>query len=91
MRVMPCICLGSGHKLSMLPGICLGSGRKLSMLQALMVEPVIAADGYTFERDALEEWLQRNSTSAVTGDLLPHTRFVPNFLIKSAISANTTC
>ena len=73
----------------MLPHVCLGSRHKLSMLQALMVEPVIAADGYTYEKDALEEWLKHNSTSAVTGNLLPHTRFVPNFLIKSAISANT--
>ena len=61
------------------------------MFQARMVEPVIAADGYTYEKDALEEWLQHNSTSAVTGNLLPHTRFVPNLLIKSAINANPRC
>ena len=53
-----------------------------------MVEPVIAADGYTYEKNALQEWLKYSSTSAVTGDLLPHTRFVSNVLIKSAISAN---
>ena len=58
------------------------------MLQALMVEPVIAADGHTYEKDALQQWLQQNTTSPVTGDFLAHTRFVPNVLIKSAIKAN---
>lgn len=56
-----------------------------------MVEPVIAADGYTYEKDALEQWLKHNSTSTVTGRSLPHTRFVPNFLIKSAIRASGRC
>ncbi|KAA6418691.1 MAG: hypothetical protein FRX49_11344, partial [Trebouxia sp. A1-2] len=54
-----------------------------------MVEPVIAADGHTYERAALEEWLLQHVTSPVTGDFLPHTRIVPNVLIKSAIQTNT--
>ncbi|KAL0030823.1 hypothetical protein WJX77_008253 [Trebouxia sp. C0004] len=31
--------------------------------QELMVDPVIAADGHTYERDAFEKWLLRSSTS----------------------------
>ena len=50
-----------------------------------MKEPVIAADGHTYERAALEAWLLRNSTSPVTGDFLAHTRIVPNILIRSLI------
>ncbi len=53
-----------------------------------MVEPVIAADGHTYERAALEEWLLQHVTSPVTGDFLPHMRIVPNVLIKSAIQTN---
>ena len=67
---------------------CMRTLQTAQLLQALMVDPVIAADGYTYEKIALEKWLKHNSTSAVTGDILLHTRFVPNVLIKSAISAN---
>ena len=50
-----------------------------------MVEPVIAADGHTYEKAAIQTWLQQNSISPVTGDVLAHTRIVPNVLIKRAI------
>ncbi len=53
-----------------------------------MVEPVIAADGHTYERAAIESWLQHNTTSPVTGDFLAHVRIVPNILIRSAIETN---
>jgi len=55
------------------------------MLQKLMVEPVIAADGHTYERSAMKHWLQQNDTSAVTHLPLPHKRLVPNVVIRSAI------
>jgi hypothetical protein len=57
-------------------------------LQALMVEPVIAADGHTYEKAAIQTWLQQNSISPVTGDVLAHTRIVANVLIKRAIATN---
>ena len=53
-----------------------------------MVEPVIAADGHTYEKAAIEAWLQQHTMSPVTGDFLAHTRIVPNVLIKSAIGTN---
>ena len=52
-------------------------------LQVVMVEPVIAADGHTYERAALEEWLLEHVTSPVTGDFLAHMRIVPNVLIRN--------
>ena len=60
----------------------------MGALQALMVEPVIAADGHTYERAALEAWLLHNFTSPVTGDFLARTRIVPNVLIRSAIATS---
>ena len=51
-----------------------------------MKEPVIAADGYTYERAAIEGWLQDNSVSPVTGDFLAHMRIVPNVLVKNLIN-----
>ena len=51
-----------------------------------MVDPVIAADGHTYERAAIAAWLQQHHTSPVTGAPLPHPRLVPNLLIKNAIA-----
>lgn len=51
-----------------------------------LVNPVIAADGYTYERSAVQCWLQNHETSPVTGVKLAHTRLVPNVVIKSAIA-----
>ena len=50
-----------------------------------MQEPVIAADGHTYEQAAMKAWLQQHTTSPVTGNDLPHTRLVPNFLVKNLI------
>jgi len=58
----------------------------LGSLQVTLVEPVIAADGYTYERAAVQLWLQNHETSSVTSAKLAHTRLVPNVIIKSAIA-----
>ena len=55
-------------------------------VQVVMVDPVIAADGHTYERTAIQHWLQGSSLSPVTRDKLPHTRLVPNVLVKSALA-----
>ena len=55
-------------------------------LQGVMVDPVIAGDGHTYERAAIAEWLETNHTSPVTQAPLPHSRLVPNRLIKGAIA-----
>ncbi|KAL3154282.1 hypothetical protein ABBQ32_013773 [Trebouxia sp. C0010 RCD-2024] len=54
--------------------------------QVAMVDPVIAADGHTNERSAIQHWLQGRSLSPVTGDKLPHTRLVRNVLVKIALA-----
>ena len=55
-------------------------------LQEVMSEPVVAADGHTYEKTALQEWLQQHNTSPVTGVTLAHTRLVPNVLIRSVLA-----
>ena len=52
-----------------------------------MVEPVIAADGHTYEGFAIQAWLLQHDTSPVTQAALPHKRLVPNLLIKNAIAS----
>ena len=51
-----------------------------------MRQPVIAADGYSYERVALEAWLLQSDTSPVTGQPLTHKRIVENVLIRNAIA-----
>ena len=51
-----------------------------------MTDPVVAADGRTYERAAMEEWLQQHDTSPVTGTKLRHLRLVPNVVARGAIA-----
>ena len=50
-----------------------------------MTDPVTAGDGMTYERAAIEQWLQRRNRSPVTGAELPHKILVPNQALKSII------
>lgn len=50
-----------------------------------MVDPVIAADGHTYERSAMHSWLQHHQTSPVTGAALAHVKLVPNVVIRGVI------
>jgi hypothetical protein len=48
--------------------------------------PVVAADGVTYERDAIEEWLTTHDTSPMTNDPLEHKLLFPNNLVKALVS-----
>lgn len=56
-----------------------------SVAQALMACPVIAADGYTYEKKAIIAWLHSHDTSPVTGSPLPDLHLVDNAVIQSLI------
>lgn len=58
----------------------------LLTVQEVMTQPVIAADGHTYERKAMQEWLQHHNTSPVTGSTLAHMRLVPNVLIRRVLA-----
>ncbi|KAK0582071.1 hypothetical protein LWI29_021191 [Acer saccharum] len=56
------------------------------ILQDVMQEPVVAADGYTYEEEALRGWLDSgHDTSPMTNLRLSHTNLVPNRALRSAI------
>ena len=57
--------------------IC-GSGEPMS-------DPVTAADGMTYERAAIEQWLRSSNKSPSTGAELSHKRLNPNQALKSII------
>jgi hypothetical protein len=54
----------------------------------LMEDPVMATDGHTYERAAMEGWLRSERArgrSPVTNMPLEHTRLVPNYAVKAAL------
>ena len=51
----------------------------------LMTDPVIAADGHTYERRAIEAWFSRARTSPVTNEPLEHLHLIPAHTIRSLI------
>jgi len=52
------------------------------MTLEMMQDPVITADGQTYERKEIEEWLQTKNTSPLTGEPLAHQLLVPNVLVR---------
>ena len=58
---------------------------RVAGLQEMLVDPVIAADGHTYDRAALQKWLQHSSLSPKLGCALPHNLYVPNMALKQII------
>ena len=48
----------------------------------IMTDPVCTADGFTYERTAITEWLQSNTRSPSTGAKLPHPFLIPNITVR---------
>ncbi|KAK6151974.1 hypothetical protein DH2020_014609 [Rehmannia glutinosa] len=55
------------------------------ILQEIMDNPYIAADGFTYEHDAIKAWLDRHNVSPVTKQKLQHKMLTPNHMLHSAI------
>lgn len=45
----------------------------------------MAADGFTYERQALESWLFSHATSPITNQSMPHKHLISNHSLRSAI------
>ena len=50
-----------------------------------MDDPVVTADGHTYERMAIATWLTTNDTSPMTGATLKTTELFPNVAMRSMI------
>ena len=46
-------------------------------------DPVIAADGYTYEKGRIEEWLKTHDTSPTTGEKLESRALIPNLALRN--------
>ncbi|CAN6288859.1 unnamed protein product [Urochloa humidicola] len=54
--------------------------------QVVMRDPQVAADGFTYEADALRRWLDSgHDTSPVTNKTLSNSDTIPNHALRSAI------
>jgi TPR repeat protein len=52
----------------------------------LMQDPVVVADGRSYERTAIEEWFRKgHSTSPMTNEKLPHRTLIPNINLRNLI------
>ena len=54
--------------------------------QELMADPVLCADGHSYERAAIEASLRSHDTSPITGEPLPNRNVVPNHALKKVIT-----
>lgn len=50
-----------------------------------MTDPVIASDGFTYERKALQEWFKRSNHSPLTGAVLANINIIPNHALRHTI------
>ncbi|KAJ4773988.1 U-box domain-containing protein kinase family protein [Rhynchospora pubera] len=56
------------------------------IFQEVMKDPHVAADGYTYEAEAIKGWLDSgHGTSPMTNLPLPHQELTPNYALRSAI------
>eukprot|EP00964_Phaeocystis_antarctica_P109730 scaffold74165_cov64-Phaeocystis_antarctica.AAC.4 len=53
----------------------------------IMTDPVSTADGFTYEREAITEWLRTKDTSPSTGAKLESKALIPNHLVRSLLRA----
>ncbi|GIM02622.1 hypothetical protein Vretimale_7499 [Volvox reticuliferus] len=55
------------------------------LTRKVMTDPVVAADGFTYERAAILAWLQAHAVSPLTGEKLCSRDVVPNWTMRAAI------
>ena len=56
-----------------------------SITHDVMCDPVVAADGFTYERAQIQEWLAKKLTSPKTGEALESAAVFPNHNLRSQI------
>ena len=49
----------------------------------IMVDPVVTADGHTYERSAIVKWLLKKATSPLTGEPLAHIQLTPSHAMRA--------
>merc|ERR1711920_102014 len=55
------------------------------IMMETMVDPVLAADGHTYERSSIERWLRDHRTSPKTNEVLANRELIANIALRVAI------
>lgn len=55
------------------------------LTKSIFQEPVVAADDYTYEKRAIEDWFTKSDVSPQTGKKFPHKNLLPNHATKAMI------
>jgi hypothetical protein len=50
-----------------------------------MTDPVIADDGFSYERKSIQDWFKNSNLSPITGLPLVTTKLIPNRALKNTI------
>ena len=58
---------------------------KCPITTEIMENPVVTADGHTYERLGIETWLRNHNTSPLTGDILADKILTPNHALRNTI------
>jgi hypothetical protein len=58
-----------------------------SITGQIMVDPVVAADGYTYERKAIEKWLEAHDVSPTTNEILKNKILRPNYFLVQSLTS----
>lgn len=66
-------------------GTSIGEFFECPISQEIFNDPVVAADGHTYERKAIEAWFTSHATSPMTNEPLLHLMLVPNILVRGMI------
>ena len=53
----------------------------------IMKDPVIGKDGYTYEKEAILEWLKNHRESPMTREAMAESDLVPNRILREQIEA----
>lgn len=53
-----------------------------------MNDPVVASDGFTYDRSFIEDWFRENNTSPTTGGELPTKRIDSEQLTQTSVAFN---
>ena len=51
----------------------------------LMIDPVVASDGHTYERESIEQWMTTHDASPTTSQPLEHKMLIPNHLVRKQV------
>ncbi|RZK79888.1 MAG: hypothetical protein EOO85_02445 [Pedobacter sp.] len=54
-----------------------------------MKDPVVDPEGNTYDREAITEWLQKNSTSPISRNPLKPEDLIPNRALKETMDLST--